>query len=144
MNILHRSLKAPFTSSATPEGETGIVGSFSLPGWVSPSASCTTSLSYVILFKELFSFSLPVTYRLISVLDQVAFVLESGCKGMAFSLNPQEFTEKSYAERLLFNTCLHFSWRFVRGHIVLFTRACGRAARCGAWDGRGGGHDGWA
>ena len=118
MNILHRSLKAPFTSSAAPERATGIVGSFSLPGWVSPSASCTTSLSYVILFKELFSFSFPTTYRLIPVIYQVAFVLESGCKGMAFSGNPQDFTEKSYAERLLFNTCLHLNGRFVRGHIV--------------------------
>ena len=123
MNILHRSLKAPFTSSAAPEGETGIVGSFSLPGWVSPSASCTTSLSYVILFKELFSFSLPATYRLIPVIYQVAFVLESGCKGMAFSHISQDFVEKSYVERLLFNTYLHLSGRFVRGHIVLFTRA---------------------
>ena len=54
---------------------------------------------------------------------QVAFVLESGCKGMAFSGNPQDFAGKSYAERLLFNTCLHLDGRFVRGHIVLFTRA---------------------
>ena len=123
MNILHRSLKAPFTSSAAPEGETGIVGSFSLPGWVSPSASCTTSLSYVILFKELFSFSLPTTYCLKPMLNQVAFVLESGCKGMAFSGNPQDFAGKSYAEMPLFNTCLHLDGRFVRGHIVLFTRA---------------------
>ena len=135
MNILHRSLKAPFTSSATPERATGIVGSFSLPGWVSPSASCTTSLSYVILFKELFSFSLPVTYRLISVLDQVAFVLESGCKGMAFSGNPQDFAGKSYAEMPLFNICLYLDGRFVRGHIILFTRAWGHGARRRARDG---------
>ena len=126
MNILHRSLKAPFTSSATPEGETGIVGSFSLPGWVSPSASCTTSLSYVILFKELFSFSLPATYRLISVLDQVAFVLESGCKGMAFSGNPQDFAGKSYAENLLFNSCLHFKEARWRRYLLLYVRS-GRA-----------------
>ena len=53
----------------------------------------------------------------------MAFVLESGCKGMAFSGNPQDFAEKSYAETILFNTCLHLDGRFVRGHIALFARA---------------------
>ena len=94
MNILHRSLKAPFTSSATPEGETGIVGSFSLPGWVSPSASCTTSLSYVILFKELFSFSLPVTYRLTPEFIKWRSFLKADAKVWLFLVTRKTLLEK--------------------------------------------------
>ena len=75
------------------------------------------------LVQRTLFFSLPVTYRLKPMLNQVAFVLESGCKGMAFSGNPQDFAGKSYAEMLLLNTYLHLDGRFVRGHIILFTRA---------------------
>ena len=109
-------------------------------------ASCTTSLFYVNLFQRTLSLLLPsrtlsigVSFKcrsfnstarhdkteasFIMSIWLVAFVLESGCKGMAFSGNPQDFAGKSYAEMPLFNIYLYLDGRFVRGHIVSFTRA---------------------
>ena len=39
----------------------------------------------------------------------MSFVLESGCKGIAFSLSRQTFPRKSCWKTLYFNSCLHFN-----------------------------------
>ena len=95
-------------------------------------ASCTTSLFYVNLFQRTLSLSLPsrtlsigvsFKYRsfnstarhdkteasFILFIWLVAFVLESGCKGIAFWLTNQIFLQKSCLKTYLFNTCLQLT-----------------------------------
>ena len=100
-------------------------------------ASCTTSLFYVNLFQRTLSLSLPsrtlsigVSFKcrsfnstarhdkteasFIMSIWLVAFVLESGCKGIAFWLTNQIFSQKSCLKTHLFNICLQLQ-RYVNG-----------------------------
>ena len=100
-------------------------------------ASCTTSLFYVNLFQRTLSLSLPCRTLSIGVSFKcrsfnstarhdkteasfimsiwlVAFVLESGCKGIAFWLTNQIFSQKSCLKAHLFNICLQLQ-RYVNG-----------------------------
>ena len=108
-------------------------------------ASCTTSLSYVNLFQRTLSFLLSTTYNYLGVCFRcrsfnstarhdkieasfilfiwlIAFVLESGCKGMAFFDTMQDFSKEKCNIYVVFNTCLHIIPPFVGAHIVFITR----------------------
>ena len=52
----------------------------------------------------------------------MAFVLESGCKGIAFFDTMQDFGKEKCNIYVVFNTCLHNMRRFVGAHIVFITR----------------------
>lgn len=55
----------------------------------------------------------------------MAFVLESGCKGIAFFDTMQDFCKKKCNIYVDFNTCLHNIQPFVGAHIVFITRERG-------------------
>ena len=97
-------------------------------------ASCTTSLSYVNPFQRTLSHCLTSTCGIISVQGAVPFVLESGCKGMAFMRNMQMFSGKSWCFNACFNVCLQLRQRIVGVHIVSYragTRVGGRERKDG-------------
>ena len=52
----------------------------------------------------------------------MAFVLESGCKGIAFFDTMQDFSKEKCNIYLVFNKCLHITAPFVGAHIVFITR----------------------
>ena len=52
----------------------------------------------------------------------MSFVLESGCKGIAFFDTMQDFRKEKCNIHIDFNTCLHNVQRFVAAHIVFITR----------------------
>ena len=52
----------------------------------------------------------------------MSFVLESGCKGIAFFDTMQDFCKEKCNIYIVFNTCLHNMRRFVGAHIVFITR----------------------
>ena len=52
----------------------------------------------------------------------MSFVLESGCKGMAFFDTMQDFSKEKCNIYVVFNTCLHIAPPFVGAHIVFITR----------------------
>ena len=52
----------------------------------------------------------------------MSFVLESGCKGIAFFDTMQDFCKEKCNIHMIFNTCLHNIRRFVGAHIVFITR----------------------
>ena len=52
----------------------------------------------------------------------MAFVLESGCKGIAFFDTMQDFRKEKCNIYVDFNTCLHIVPHFVGAHIVCITR----------------------
>ena len=52
----------------------------------------------------------------------MAFVLESGCKGIAFFDTMQDFSKEKCNIYVDFNTCLHIILPFVGAHIVFITR----------------------
>ena len=52
----------------------------------------------------------------------MSFVLESGCKGIAFFDTMQDFCKEKRNIYVDFNTCLHNMQRFVGAHIVFITR----------------------
>ena len=53
----------------------------------------------------------------------MSFVLESGCKGIAFFDTMQDFRKEKCNIYLVFNICLHIKTPFVGAHIVFITRA---------------------
>ena len=55
----------------------------------------------------------------------MAFVLESGCKGIAFFDTMQDFSKEKCNIYLVFNICLHIKPPFVGAHIVFITRERG-------------------
>ena len=55
----------------------------------------------------------------------MSFVLESGCKGIAFFDTMQDFSKEKCNIYVDFNTCLHSMQRFVGAHIVFITRERG-------------------
>ena len=55
----------------------------------------------------------------------MSFVLESGCKGIAFFDTMQDFRKEKCNIYVDFNTCLHNVRRFVGAHIVFITRERG-------------------
>ena len=52
----------------------------------------------------------------------MSFVLESGCKGIAFFDTMQDFRKEKCNIYLVFNNCLHITPPFVGAHIVFITR----------------------
>ena len=56
----------------------------------------------------------------------MSFVLESGCKGIAFWLTNQIFSQKSCLKTYLFNTCLHLTRIKRLIYLIKYTHA-------GAW-----------
>lgn len=52
----------------------------------------------------------------------MSFVLESGCKGIAFFDTTQDFCKEKCNIYVVFNTCLHIKPPFVGAHIVFITR----------------------
>ena len=52
----------------------------------------------------------------------MSFVLESGCKGIAFFDTMQDFSKEKCNVYADFNTCLHNTRSFVGAHIVCITR----------------------
>ena len=52
----------------------------------------------------------------------MSFVLESGCKGIAFFDTMQDFGKEKCKIYLVFNNCLHIMPPFVGAHIVSITR----------------------
>ena len=52
----------------------------------------------------------------------MSFVLESGCKGIAFFDTMQDFRKEKSNIYVDFNTCLHNVRPFVGAHIVCITR----------------------
>ena len=52
----------------------------------------------------------------------MSFVLESGCKGIAFFDTMQDFRKEKCKIYLVFNICLHIKPHFVGAHIVFITR----------------------
>ena len=52
----------------------------------------------------------------------MSFVLESGCKGIAFFDTVQDFSKEKCNIYLVFNNCLHIKPPFVGAHIVFITR----------------------
>ena len=89
-------------------------------------ASCTTSLFYVNLFQRTLSFIAPFSNTLYRRQLQVSFVLESGCKGIAFWLTNQIFSQKSCLKTYLFNTCLQLTRVKHLIYLIKYTHA-------GAW-----------
>ena len=55
----------------------------------------------------------------------MSFVLESGCKGIAFFDTMQDFSKEKCNIYVVFNTCLHNMRHFVGAHIVFITRVRG-------------------
>ena len=55
----------------------------------------------------------------------MSFVLESGCKGIAFFDTMQDFRKEKCNIYVDFNTCLHIIPHFVGAHIVSITRERG-------------------
>ena len=55
----------------------------------------------------------------------MSFVLESGCKGIAFFDTVQDFSKEKCNIYLVFNICLHTALPFVGAHIVFITRERG-------------------
>ena len=55
----------------------------------------------------------------------MSFVLESGCKGIAFFDTMQDFSKEKCNIYIVFNTCLHSIQPFVGAHIVFITRERG-------------------
>ena len=51
----------------------------------------------------------------------MAFVLESGCKGIAFFDTMQDFSKEKCNIYADFNTCLHITPTFVGAHIAFIT-----------------------
>ena len=51
----------------------------------------------------------------------MSFVLESGCKGIAFFDTMQDFDQEKCNIYLVFNNCLHIKPHFVGAHIVFIT-----------------------
>ena len=89
-------------------------------------ASCTTSLFYVNLFQRTLSFIAPFSNTLYRRQLQVSFVLESGCKGIAFWLTNQIFSQKSCLKTYLFNICLQLARVKLLIYLIKYTHA-------GAW-----------
>ena len=56
----------------------------------------------------------------------MSFVLESGCKGIAFSDTNQIFSQKSCLKTYLFNICLQLTWVKPLIYLIKYTHA-------GAW-----------
>ena len=52
----------------------------------------------------------------------MSFVLESGCKGIAFFDTMQDFCKEKCNIYLVFNKCSHITPPFVGAHIILITR----------------------
>ena len=52
----------------------------------------------------------------------MSFVLESGCKGIAFFDTMQDFSKEKCNIYVDFNTCLQIKLPFVGAHIVFITR----------------------
>ena len=52
----------------------------------------------------------------------MSFVLESGCKGIAFFDTMQDFSKEKCKIYLVFNNCSHNKPPFVGAHIVFITR----------------------
>ena len=52
----------------------------------------------------------------------MSFVLESGCKGIAFFDTMQDFSKEKCNIYVYFNTYLHITPPFVGAHIVFITR----------------------
>ena len=52
----------------------------------------------------------------------MSFVLESGCKGIAFFDTMQDFSKEKCNIYSVFNICLHITQSFVGAHIVFITR----------------------
>ena len=52
----------------------------------------------------------------------MSFVLESGCKGIAFFDTMQDFGKEKCNIYIDFNTCLHNVQHFVCAHIIFITR----------------------
>jgi hypothetical protein len=52
----------------------------------------------------------------------MSFVLESGCKGIAFFDTMQDFSKEKCNIYVDFNICLHIKPPFVGAHIVFITR----------------------
>ena len=52
----------------------------------------------------------------------MSFVLESGCKGIAFFDTMQDFSKEKCNIYVVFNTCLHNMRHFVGAHIICITR----------------------
>ena len=88
-------------------------------------ASCTTSLFYVNLFQRTLSL-FALFSRTNLALIEVSFVLESGCKGIAFWLTNQIFSQKSCLKTYLFNTCLQLIRVKLLIYLIKYTHA-------GAW-----------
>ena len=55
----------------------------------------------------------------------MSFVLESGCKGIAFFDTMQDFSKEKCNIYVDFNNCLHNEQRFVGAHIIFITRERG-------------------
>ena len=93
-------------------------------------ASCTTSLFYVNLFQRTLSFIAPFSNTLYRRQLQVSFVLESGCKGIAFWLTNQIFSQKSCLKTYLFNTCLQLVWIKHLIYLIKYMHAGARVCAC--------------
>ena len=52
----------------------------------------------------------------------MSFVLEIGCKGIAFFDTMQDFSKEKCNIYVVFNTCLHNMRHFVGAHIICITR----------------------
>ena len=52
----------------------------------------------------------------------MSFVLDSGCKGIAFFDTMQDFGKEKCNIYVDFNTCLHIAPTFVGAHIAFITR----------------------
>ena len=52
----------------------------------------------------------------------MSFVLESGCKGIAFFDTMQDFSKEKCNIYVVFKTCLHNMRHFVGAHIICITR----------------------
>ena len=59
----------------------------------------------------------------------MSFVLESGCKGIAFFDTMQDFSKEKCNIYVAFNTCLQTTPPFVGAHIVFITRERGGDGR---------------
>ena len=53
----------------------------------------------------------------------MSFVLESGCKGIAFWLTNQMFSQKSCLKTCLFNICLQLTWVKHLIYLIKYTHA---------------------
>ena len=60
----------------------------------------------------------------------MSFVLESGCKGIAFWLTNQIFSQKSCLKTYLFNTCLQLTQVKPLIYLIKYTHAGARVCAC--------------